>query len=361
MENKIKICHICNLGLNGKAVFLCNILENTNFNKYDITIINYRAEHADPILNRLAKLPITIVPPHYNGIKSFCRFLNNHFKHNHYDICHSHIWDLSGIFLGIAKYHNIPCRVIHSHNTSKAQGRYGLFKGIIRDKILWNIMRGLIKVSANNYMACSEDAAMWLFPKSIIRKQNYHVIPNGINLAQFECQNRNKHNPTEILFAGRLIYQKNPLFALKAFKEYLKLNPTAHMTMVGSGKMSKEVDEAINSLKLNSYVHRVPETSDMSVFYKNADLYLFPSNYEGLGITLIEAQASGLKCLASTAVPLESQCGLVEYKPLSDGHVKWGTYIEEIIETNKEVSFQSLKKFDIKASTKQMYSLYQYK
>lgn len=75
MENKIKICHICNLGLNGKAVFLCNILENTNFNKYDITIINYRAEHADPILNRLAKLPITIVPPPITmELKAFAAF-----------------------------------------------------------------------------------------------------------------------------------------------------------------------------------------------------------------------------------------------------------------------------------------------
>lgn len=324
MKNKIKICHICNLGMNGKAVFVCNLLENMDFEKYDVTILNFASEHADPIINRLKKLPIRIINPPQNGIKNFCFFLNSHFKKNSYDVCHSHIWDLSGIFLAIAKHNNIEVRVAHSHNTSKAKGRYNCLKSFIRDKILWNYFRYLIKTCANRWVACSEEAAKWLFAKSIVEKKRYTVVSNGIELKHFENPYRRKHEPTEILFAGRLVWQKNPLFALETFYEYLKIDPTAHLTVVGKGMMEAQVKDKINKLGMREHVTCVSETDKMEEYYKNSDLYLFPSNYEGLGITLIEAQASSLKCLASDAVPREAQCGLVEYKALRDGAFKWG-------------------------------------
>jgi glycosyltransferase involved in cell wall biosynthesis len=331
--DKIKVCHICNLGMNGKAVFVCNLLENTDFENYEVTIINFRAEHADPVIKRLEKLPIRIVNPHEGGLKNFCTFLNVHFKENHYDVCHSHIWDLSGLFLAIAKHNHIKIRVVHSHNTSKADGRYNKLKVFVRDKILWNYLRYLIKTSANRWVACSEEAAEWLFPKSIIQDKKYMVVSNGIDLKRFKSPDRTRHNPTEILFAGRLIYQKNPLFAINTFHEYLKLDPTAHMTMVGKGMMEAEVEAEIKRLGLVNQITCVYETSEMEKYYKNADVYLFPSNYEGLGITLIEAQASGLKCLASDVVPRESQCGLVKYKPLQDGYFSWGGYSQNCLMT----------------------------
>lgn len=92
MGDKIKVCHICNLGMNGKAVFICNLLEHTDFDKYDITIINYRAEYAEPVISRLEKLPVKIISPAAQGLKTFIIFLNGYFKTNVYDVCHSHIW-----------------------------------------------------------------------------------------------------------------------------------------------------------------------------------------------------------------------------------------------------------------------------
>lgn len=145
MHKKTKVCHICNLGMNGKAVFVCNLLENTDFDEYDVTILNYRAEHAGPVINRIKQLPVKIIDPPKSGLKNFCIFLNSHFKEQHYDICHSLIWDLSGLFCEIAKCRGIKIRVVHSHNTSKANGRYNKIKLFFRDKILWNLLRHLIK------------------------------------------------------------------------------------------------------------------------------------------------------------------------------------------------------------------------
>lgn len=358
MADKIKVCHICNLGMNGKAVFVCNLLENTDFEKYDVTIVNFRAEHAEPVTHRIEKLPVKIVNPQGSGLKNFCRFLNAHFKENHYDVCHSHIWDLSGLFLAIAKHNKIKVRVVHSHNTSKAEGRYNVLKSFVRDKIMWNYLRYLIKTCANRWVACSEEAAEWLFPEPVIREKKYAVVSNGIELNRFRCPDRKRHEPTEILFAGRLIYQKNPLFAINTFHEYLKVDPTAHMTMVGKGQMEAEVKNEIQKLGLIDKITCVSETNEMEKYYKNADLYLFPSNYEGLGITLIEAQASGLKCLASDVVPKESQCGLVEYKPLRDGFSTWGGHISQALNANMTIDESALQYYDVKNTAKQIDQVY---
>ena len=358
--DKIKVCHICNLGMNGKAVFVCNLLENTDFEKYDVTIINFRAEHVEPIVNRIEKLPVKIVNPQRSGLKNFCIFLNSHFKENNYDVCHSHIWDLSGLFIAIAKYNNIKIRVVHSHNTSKADGRYNRLKGFLRDKIVWNYLRYLIKVCANRWVGCSEEAAKWLFPQSIIEDKKYMVVSNGIELNRFKCSRRKKHIPTEILFAGRLIYQKNPLFAINTFYEYLKIDPTAHMTMVGQGKMEQQVKDEIKKLGLVDNITCVSQTDKMEQYYKQADVYLFPSNYEGLGITLIEAQASGLRCLASDVVPRESQCGLVQYKSLEDGFSVWGgVHLPEVLNCSMTVNKSALEYYDVRNTAKQIDKLYE--
>lgn len=173
---KVKVCHICNLGMNGKAVFLCNLLENTDFDKYDITILNYRAENALPIIERLSKLPVKIQTPSDKSNKTFIAFLNDYLNQNKVDVVHSHIWDLSGLFLFIAKKHKVPVRVCHSHNTSKAEGRYNPIKEFVRDKIIWNVLKQMIQHNGNRFVACSEEAAKWLFTKKNVSSGGQYSI-----------------------------------------------------------------------------------------------------------------------------------------------------------------------------------------
>lgn len=321
---KIKVCHICNLGMNGKAVFLCNLLENTDYNRYEVTIINYRRENAEPVISRLEKLTVKIVNPPEGSELAFCRFLDRYFKANRFDVCHSHIWDQSGLFLAVAHRNGIPVRVAHSHNTSKVGNRYGNLKTFVRDKVIWNLFLQMIKAHANRYVGRSEEAARWLFVKPIIDAKKYTVIPNGIDIKKFAYPERTVHHPTEVLFAGKFVYQKNPIFAVEAFAEFRKNSHDAHMTMIGKGEMDAEVRSKIAELGLMDSVTIVPETSEMPKYYKAADLLLLPSHYEGLAITLIEAQASGLKCLSSDTVSKEAQCGLIDYKPLNVGASTWG-------------------------------------
>lgn len=361
MSKKINVCHLCNLGMNGKAVFLCNLLEHTDFSKYDITILNYRAEKADAVISRLEKLPVKIINPDSSSTKSYINLLKKHFKNNRIDVVHSHIWDLSGLFLREAKKAKIPVRVAHSHNTSKASGRYNKVKEIIRDKLIWNILRYMIQINANRFVACSHEAAEWLFTKKIVKKQKYTVAINGIDFNAFSSSGKiATPQKTEILFAGRLVYQKNPLFALEIFSHYFKLNPNSHLTIIGDGKLKGQVEQKISDLSLLDNVTIISQTNNMADYYLNADAFLLPTRYEGLGIVLIEAQSCNTKCLTSNNVPLTTQCGLVRYLPLELGAEGWSKELNSLINnTDLKINKKSLSIYDIDNTVKQIDKIYE--
>ena len=357
MEKKIRVCHICNLGMNGKAIFLCNLLENIDYSKYDITILDYRAECAEPVMNRLEKLPVEIIKPDNKSLRSFMKLLKNYLNSNSVDVIHSHIWDLSGLFLYVARKKGVSIRVCHSHNTSKAPGRYGRIKEFIRDKVLWNILRFMIQTNANRFVACSEEAAKWLYTDKIIDMGKHSIIKYGIDFSTFSPGSNNS-SEIEILFAGRFIYQKNPLFAIRVFSEYHKLNPKSHLTMIGKGTMEREIKELIMDLGLQTFVTLIPESSEMQVYYRKSNIFLFPSYYEGFGIVLIEAQACGLKCLTSDNVPASTQCGLVKYLSLELGYKEWACELDSMLHTNMYLDNDALECYNIKECVKQVDKLY---
>lgn len=266
--------------------------------------------------------------------------------------------DLSGLFLLVAKKNHIPVRVAHSHNTSKKEGRYGKIKGFIRDRIIWNIMQKLISFSANRYVGCSENAAKWLFEKKIIDKRNYDVITNGIDLEKFSNKEKHLHVPVELIFVGRLIYQKNPEFVLDIFNEVLK-TMNAHLTIIGDGTLASTIKQKIDQYNLQDKITWIKQTDMMTEYYKNADILLLPSHYEGLPFTLIEAQAAGIKCLASDKVDPASQCGCCVYKSLDDSIQKWGDYLKDVLHDKRlHPDEQLLYRYSIEKTVKEIENIY---
>lgn len=356
---KKRICHICNLGMNGKAVFLCNVLGHTDYSKYDVTILNYRGDCAPAIIERVEKLPVKVVCPKDRSQKTFIKLVKSYLKNNSFDVVHSHIWDLSGVFLREAKKNKVPVRVAHSHTTAKAAGRYNVLKEFIRDKLLWNVLRYMIQVNANRFAACSDEAACWLFTRKIVNQFGYQVIINGIDLDIFKPTDIKKNDTTQILFSGRLLYQKNPLFAVEVFGKYHERKPNSHLTMIGKGEMQMQVEKKINELGLADCVTIISETAQMAEYYQMADVFLFPSNYEGLGIVAIEAQACGTKCLASDQVPKLTQCGMVVYLPRELGVEKWAEELESLVNNQKlSLNREALQNFSIHATVEQIDELY---
>lgn len=102
-----------------------------------------------------------------------------------------------------------------------------------------------------------------------------------------------------ILVAGRLSSEKNVGFALRVFRELLKKYPKIGMVIVGSGPLGKSLQLVADSLKLRDSIAFESWQSDLAPYYKTADLFLFTSLYEGFGLTLLEAVASGCPTVSS--------------------------------------------------------------
>lgn len=106
------------------------------------------------------------------------------------------------------------------------------------------------------------------------------------------------------------------------------------MLFVGEGPLEESIKEQVKEAGLADHVIFLGGRKDVSKFYSAADMFIFPSLHEGLGIVVIEAQASGLPCIVSDAVPAEAdmEIGLLSLLSLKDSLDKWC----DMIETKKQ-------------------------
>jgi glycosyltransferase involved in cell wall biosynthesis len=98
---------------------------------------------------------------------------------------------------------------------------------------------------------------------------------------------------------GRLDYQKNYEFLIKVFPEILKIKPEAISIIVGEGPERKKLENLIERANLKEKIFLIGELKDASKYLKAFDLFILPSRYEGLSITLIEALFAQIPILAS--------------------------------------------------------------
>lgn len=109
----------------------------------------------------------------------------------------------------------------------------------------------------------------------------------------------------------------------------------------------------MNKLGLSDVVFFKGLSNEINNEMQAMDVFLFPSIFEGLGIALIEAQATGLPCVVSNAIQDEAdiKAGLVKKLDLSLSDDKWSSAIDEMIQTKRIDTSDYVKKagFDIKA------------
>lgn len=259
--------------------------------KYNVEFVEIHKKHIkNPIIRTI------------NSILKFKKSIQNEVE----SIIHINIYNSVGLVLGLF-VKNKKNVVIHAHNN-----------GIDKDndkfyiKRLANSIFKLLYTSKKyNYFACSDLAANFCFDTKKIDK--YYIMKNGIDSKKFEFnlddRNRIRNdlniNNDTILFGhvGRFVYQKNHNFLIDVFKKYYDENNNAKLLLIGSGPLKKEIKKKVNLLNLNDSIIFLGNTDKVNEYMSAMDIFLFPSFYEGLGITLIEAQCSDLPCIATQGLP----------------------------------------------------------
>ena len=200
------------------------------------------------------------------------------------------------------------------------------------------------RLFANVRIAPSTEAAEFMFGKNCIKKGKAIILNNGIDIEAFKYdeQNRNKYRE-EFIFkdrpvlghVGRFSAQKNHKFLLEIFAEIKKRKNDAVLLIVGGGELETEIKQKAKELNIYDDVVFTGVRSDVSKILSVMDVFIFPSFYEGMPNTVIEAQAVGLPCVISDTITKEADItGLVKYLPLSLSAEKWA---DEVIKSISSV------------------------
>lgn len=263
-----------------------------------------------------------------NFIREIRKFFNSN---NDYAAVHSHSLVTGYFILKRAKKHRIPKLIIHSRTKSFIGERSIFVKKILK--------RMTAKI-ANTYFACSKEAGEFLFQG--IKKENFTVIKNGIQVEKFIYDSvvrdsvrasLNLKNSFVIGHVGRFTYAKNHLFLIELFKDVCERIDNAILLLVGEGPSIDEVKNLIHKYNLQDRVIFAGYKPNVNEYFQAMDVFVFPSHFEGFGTVVVEAQASGLKCLVSTGVPDSVDIsGLTEHLSLSEDIRVW---TEKVVDISK--------------------------
>lgn len=174
--------------------------------------------------------------------------------------------------------------------------------------------------------------------------ENTSIINNGIYLNKFknlptreELRKKNSisENALVIGHVGRFIYVKNHRFLIEVFQEIYKKNSNAVLILIGDGSEKESIVKLVEEYSLQNAVKFLGVRSDIPELMKMMDIIVFPSIFEGLSVTLIEAQISGIPCLISDNIATETAISnLIEFKSLDESAIEWAKSTFELLEKN---------------------------
>lgn len=339
--NKTSIAHILyGLSLGGVESILYNYFgKNACFNNIIIVqndiddVVKKRFEDNDFKIYKIDEKRKSI----FKYIKNMTRILKN----EKIDIIHSHM--TLGNFLPnfVGWMNRIKIRISHSHFA------------YIKDNPKNLILKYLGRVFSTNYMACSQDAAKYLFGK---KYKKCYILNNPVDFKKFcfskekRCEVRKKYNIGNSFVIGnigRFVEQKNQKFLLEICRDLRKKYPgfDYKLLIVGSGKLNDLLCQRIRDYNIEKNVIIIEPCINVEDLYCAFDVFCFPTLFEGLGIVLVEAQVNGLKCICSKNIP---NCVKISDNFVSFEIEDTNEWVDEIYSTWKENKNRNRNSIDVK-------------
>ena len=266
--------------------------------------------------------------PRFSGLNliSYRRWWNCFFDEHtsEYPIIHGHIGSTAAIYLSVAKKHGI-FTIAHSHSS----GTDHTMKSYAYQALAFPT-----RFIADWFFACSQAAAVDRFGRKVASSNRCAILPNAIDTAVYKydsevrAQKRTElglNDSLVLLHVGRFDKAKNQAFLIPVLREALNLHTDIHLLLIGDGPERENVEHIARDLGLSDRVTFTGIRDDVSRLLQAADVLIFPSVFEGLPVTLIEAQCAGLPCVISDTIPPDCILteGLVTQLNLNDDPAYW--------------------------------------
>ena len=233
----------------------------------------------------------------------------------------------------LAKKYGVKKIIVHSHSTGNINFKYKLIKAY-SDKHITKYV--------DEYFGCSHLAAVWKFPQSVIDNKQYTVINNGIDIKRFTYSEKTRQKYKELLNlkdnfticnVARFSFEKNHKFLVEIMESLSNKHFKFKCVLVGSGPLKEEITNTLKEKGLIENVIFLENRSDVAEILMACDVFLLPSLFEGLPVTLVEAQAAGMLSLGSDQITKEIiVTDICEYLPIVDANV----WADKIISLKKQ-------------------------
>lgn len=324
--------YIGSLQFGGSQSFIMEVYRKIDREKVQFDFITFPGETTGNYDEIIALGGKVYECPQYSARshRAFCEWWKSFFiKYPEYRVLHGHIRSCASVYIPIAKKHGVKT-IIHSHSTSNGSGLSSVVKAVYQYPI---------RYMADYLFSCSDIAGKWLFGERATKKENYRIIPNCVDLDYFEYNEsvrkevRKEWNIEETDFVighiGRFHESKNHGFLLEIFQEIQKKRPDSKLLLVGAG-----VEDGLRSLgvgvgeELMSKIICTGAQARPGKFYQAMDVFLFPSLWEGLPMSVVEAQAAGLPCeISDTITKNVLLTGLVSQHSLKKSAKEWAEFV----------------------------------
>lgn len=363
MSEKINVLHVVGrMDYGGTEALLMNLLRSmdTEWFQYDfVEQTPNPCAHDAEILSLGGKI---FRCPHISltNMKKYRRWWRNFLQeHPEYRIIHGHSRGSGPIYMDEAKKAG-RITIAHCHSNSYGRGTRGLARRI------WQLP--LHNIADYNF-ACSEGAGISQYGKN----GSFHVIKNGIQSELFrwnplvrEKVRRSFQLNDEFVLGNvaRFENPKNHEFILKVFSAIHKRIPDSRLMLVGDGSKRELIHGLADKLQIEDSIIYTGVRSDVYELLQAMDVFVFPSLYEGLPLSCVEAQAAGLPTYISADVVAGEVkvTDLVEFISLNKTAQEWADIIingQINIEERRDTSREIMEKgFDIGTTARWLEEFY---
>ena len=310
------------------------------------------------------------VPPFrvYNIVsyrKAFRKLFN---AHPEFKAVHGHMTSTASIYLPIAKKAGIRTTIAHARSAGVDQG--------VKGKITTFLRKNLYK-KADYLFACSKLAGEVVFGIKTWESGKVKFIPNAIDAYKYQYKtNVREQLRKELELEDKLVighvgsfrYAKNHEYLLRVFASFSKLAEEKKLSkkpvllLLGDGELIDTVKQQAENLKISEVVHFLGNRSDIWKYYQAFDYVVFPSHYEGMPGTIVEAQVSGVRCLISNRISSDTiYTDLVKQKDIDLAPEQWAEYILSDLEYERHDYYERAVEagFDVKTQANSMQKFYE--
>ena len=321
------LCIVSSMDRGGAETFLMKVYRNLDRNKYqmDFCVSKEKKGFYDDEIKSMGGKIYFIPPKSKNPFKTFLQIKKIVKENNYQYVLRTSQQSLATLDLLAAKFGGAKTLIYRSSNAGLTGG--------VKKRIINGMFMFLPRMIPNVKVAPSKKAAEFVFGKKAVAKGKVHILNNGLDYDLFAYNEKIRKQIRKELklddkiiigHVGRFNEQKNHEFLIKIFKEIHEENQNTVLLLIGEGELEDKIKKQVKNLGLSTSVKFLGPVAEVSIYLMAMDLFLFPSFFEGMPNVIIEAQATGLKCLLSSEITEEAKItDLLTYIDLDSGVENW--------------------------------------